>query len=71
MYRYDGFLFCIRGGIAALIMRAELFSPGMQYVSGAQFNELFSLRALAEAGASMAASGVRSPMLIASPATPA
>ncbi len=43
MYLWAGFIFFILGGIAALIMRLELYQPGLQYVTGAQFNELFSL----------------------------
>ena len=43
MYLWAGFLFFILGGVAALLMRLELFSPGIQVVSGETFNELFSL----------------------------
>ncbi|MES2155343.1 MAG: cbb3-type cytochrome c oxidase subunit I [bacterium] len=43
MYLWAGFIFFILGGIAALLMRLELYQPGLQYVTGQQFNELFSL----------------------------
>jgi cytochrome c oxidase subunit I len=43
MYLWAGFLFFILGGIAALLIRVELYSPGGQVVSGETFNELFSL----------------------------
>jgi len=43
MYIWTGFVFFILGGIAALLMRLELFAPGLQFVSGERFNELFSL----------------------------
>ncbi|MEA3143688.1 MAG: cytochrome c oxidase subunit [Thermoplasmata archaeon] len=43
MYLWAAFIFFVLGGIAALLMRLELYRPGLQYVTGAQFNELFSL----------------------------
>ena len=43
LYIWTGFIFFILGGIAALFMRLELFNPGIQFVQGPMFNELFSL----------------------------
>ncbi|HEX2066407.1 MAG TPA: cbb3-type cytochrome c oxidase subunit I, partial [Candidatus Thermoplasmatota archaeon] len=43
MYLWAGFLLFILGGLAALVIRVELFAPGMETVTGEQFNELFSL----------------------------
>ncbi|MEA3191126.1 MAG: cytochrome c oxidase subunit [Thermoplasmata archaeon] len=43
MYLWAGFVFFILGGIAALLMRLELYSPGEQMITGESFNELFSL----------------------------
>ena len=31
------------GGLMALIIRAELFSPGLQFLSNEQFNQLFTM----------------------------
>src|SRR5919108_157851 len=38
-----GFFFFIAGGILALLIRAELYSPGQQLVNQDHFNEIFSM----------------------------
>lgn len=43
MYLATSFLFFLFGGILALLMRAELFSPGRQVVSDGVFNQLFTM----------------------------
>jgi cytochrome c oxidase subunit 1 len=43
MYLITSFVFFGIGGILALIMRAELAKPGLQYVSNEQFNQLFTM----------------------------
>ncbi|MFC4561551.1 cytochrome c oxidase subunit I [Nocardiopsis mangrovi] len=43
MYLITSFAFFIFGGILALIIRAELFLPGMQVVTAEQFNQLFTM----------------------------
>jgi cytochrome c oxidase subunit 1 len=44
MYLWTGFLFFILGGIAALLLRAELFTPGDSGVlTGDQYNDAFTL----------------------------
>ena len=42
MYLFTILIFFLLGGIFALIMRLELFSPGLQYVTQDQFNRLFT-----------------------------
>jgi cytochrome c oxidase subunit I len=43
MYLITSFAFFAIGGILALIMRAELAKPGLQFVSAEQFNQLFTM----------------------------
>jgi cytochrome c oxidase subunit 1 len=43
LYLWTGFLFFILGGMAALMIRAELWLPGATVTDGASFNEFFSL----------------------------
>jgi cytochrome c oxidase subunit 1 len=44
MYLITSFLFFILGGLMALLIRAELFEPGMQVVQSAeQYNQLFTM----------------------------
>jgi cytochrome c oxidase subunit 1 len=43
MYLITSFSFFLFGGVLALIMRAELFKPGMQIVSNEQYNQLFTM----------------------------
>src|ERR1700710_1572614 len=43
MYLVTSFVFFILGGVMALLMRAELARPGMQYLSPEQYNELFTM----------------------------
>jgi len=43
MYIVTCFIFFFIGGLMALLIRAELFSPGMQFLSNEQFNQLFTM----------------------------
>src|ERR1041385_5939230 len=43
LYLWTGFLFFILGGLAALMIRMELWLPGATITDGATFNEFFSL----------------------------
>ncbi|AIJ34127.1 Cytochrome C oxidase polypeptide I [Corynebacterium imitans] len=43
MYIIMSFLWFFLGGLMALLIRAELFSPGMQFLSNEQFNQLFTM----------------------------
>jgi cytochrome c oxidase subunit 1 len=43
MYFWAAFAFFLIGGIAALVVRTELFTPGLDFVSGSTYNEMFSL----------------------------
>ena len=43
MYLVTSFIFFIVGGFMALLMRAELARPGMQFLSLEQFNQLFTM----------------------------
>ncbi|MEV6102920.1 cytochrome c oxidase subunit I [Nocardia sp. NPDC051981] len=43
MYLVVSFGFFLIGGLLALIMRAELARPGMQFLSNEQFNQLFTM----------------------------
>jgi cytochrome c oxidase subunit 1 len=43
MYLVTSFLFFMFGGVLALMMRAELARPGMQYLSYEQYNQLFTM----------------------------
>ncbi|MFY1633797.1 cytochrome c oxidase subunit I [Solwaraspora sp. WMMB335] len=43
MYMVTAFVFFMLGGLMALIMRAELARPGMQFLSPEQYNQLFTM----------------------------
>ena len=43
MYLVTSFLFFFLGGVMALLMRAELARPGMQFLSPEQYNQLFTM----------------------------
>ena len=43
MYIVTCFIFFFIGGLMALLIRAELFFPGMQFLSNEQFNQLFTM----------------------------
>ena len=43
MYLVTSFLFFFLGGFMALLMRAELARPGMQFLSPEQYNQLFTM----------------------------
>jgi len=43
MYLVTSFAFFIAGGLMALLMRAELARPGMQFLSNEQYNQLFTM----------------------------
>jgi cytochrome c oxidase subunit I len=43
MYMVTSFAFFLVGGLMALIMRAELARPGMQFLSPEQYNQLFTM----------------------------
>jgi cytochrome c oxidase subunit 1 len=43
MYGVTAFVFFLLGGVMALIMRAELARPGMQFLSPEQYNQLFTM----------------------------
>ncbi|MEV4103285.1 cytochrome c oxidase subunit I [Nonomuraea sp. NPDC049649] len=43
LYLITSFMFFLVGGIIALIMRAELAAPGLQFTSNEQFNQLFTM----------------------------
>ncbi|MBA4505370.1 cytochrome c oxidase subunit I [Corynebacterium sanguinis] len=43
LYIMMSFLWFFVGGLMALLIRAELFSPGLQFLSNEQFNQLFTL----------------------------
>jgi cytochrome c oxidase subunit I len=43
MYLVTSFLFFMFGGVLALIMRAELARPGMQFLTPEQYNQLFTM----------------------------
>ena len=42
MYIIMSFSFFFLGGLMALLIRAELFTPGLQFLSNEQFNQLFT-----------------------------
>jgi len=46
MYMATSFAFFLVGGVLALLIRAELFEPGMQIVTKEQYNMLFTMHAL-------------------------
>jgi cytochrome c oxidase subunit 1 len=43
MYMVSSFIFFFIGGFLALLMRAELARPGMQFLSPEQYNQLFTM----------------------------
>ncbi|MFB9542495.1 cytochrome c oxidase subunit I, partial [Micromonospora sagamiensis] len=43
MYMVTAFVFFMIGGLMALILRAELARPGMQFLSPEQYNQLFTM----------------------------
>ncbi|WP_084965609.1 cytochrome c oxidase subunit I [Thermoactinospora rubra] len=43
LYLITSFVFFLIGGVMALVMRAELAAPGLQYVTNEQFNQLFTM----------------------------
>lgn len=43
MYMIMSFSFFLIGGLMALLMRLELFNPGLQFLSNEQFNQLFTM----------------------------
>ncbi|WP_198662544.1 cbb3-type cytochrome c oxidase subunit I, partial [Nocardiopsis sp. TNDT3] len=43
MYLITSFVFFLFGGLLAVLMRIELFFPGMQAMSNEQFNQLFTM----------------------------
>ena len=43
MYMIMSFSFFFLGGLMALLLRAELFTPGLQFLSNEQFNQLFTM----------------------------
>jgi cytochrome c oxidase subunit 1 len=43
MYLVTSFIFFVLGGFMALVMRAELARPGMQFLSPEQYNQLFTM----------------------------
>ncbi|MGW0042650.1 aa3-type cytochrome oxidase subunit I [Rhodococcus sp. NPDC003348] len=43
LYLVTSFAFFLAGGLMALLMRAELAVPGMQFLSNEQFNQLFTM----------------------------
>ncbi|GIH28843.1 putative cytochrome c oxidase subunit 1-alpha [Acrocarpospora phusangensis] len=43
LYLITSFVFFLIGGVMALVMRAELAQPGMEFVSNEQFNQLFTM----------------------------
>ncbi|HEX5569077.1 MAG TPA: cbb3-type cytochrome c oxidase subunit I, partial [Streptomyces sp.] len=43
LYLATSFVFFVIGGIMALVMRAELARPGLQFMSNGQFNQAFTM----------------------------
>lgn len=43
MYIVTCFILFFIGGLMALLVRAELFLPGMQFLSNEQFNQMFTM----------------------------
>ena len=46
MYMATSFLFFLIGGLLALVIRAELFEPGTQFVSDTVYNQMFTMHGL-------------------------
>ncbi|MFB9880242.1 cytochrome c oxidase subunit I [Planobispora siamensis] len=43
LYLMTSFMFFLIGGVMALVIRAELVGPGLQFVSNEQYNQLFTM----------------------------
>ena len=43
MYMVTSFVFFVLGGALALLMRAELARPGLQFLTPEQYNQLFTM----------------------------
>ena len=43
MYLVTSFVFFVAGGVMAMLMRAELGQPGLQFLSPEQYNQLFTM----------------------------
>jgi cytochrome c oxidase subunit 1 len=43
LYLITSFVFFLFAGLLAMVIRAELFSPGLQFVTGKQYNEYFTI----------------------------
>ncbi|GAA0932222.1 cytochrome c oxidase subunit I [Nonomuraea longicatena] len=43
LYLITSFVFFLIGGVMALVMRAELAAPGLQFTTNEQFNQLFTM----------------------------
>ncbi|MEI7647633.1 MAG: cytochrome c oxidase subunit I [Actinomycetes bacterium] len=43
MYLITSFVFFLIAGLMAMVIRAELFSPGLQFVTNEQYNQLFTM----------------------------
>ena len=43
MYLITSFAFFLIGGVMALAIQAELASPGLQFLSNAQYNQMFTM----------------------------
>ena len=46
MYMASSFVFFLIGGLLALVIRAELFEPGTQFVSDTLYNQMFTMHGL-------------------------
>ena len=49
MYLTASFVFFIVGGLMAMLMRAELGRPGLQFLSPEQYNQLFTMHGTRDA----------------------
>ena len=45
-YIITSFIWFFLGGFMALLIRAELFNPGLRFLSNEQFNQLFTMHGL-------------------------
>ncbi len=43
MYLITSFVFFLIAGLMAMVIRAELFSPGLQFVTNEQYNQMFTM----------------------------
>ncbi|MEU6038029.1 cytochrome c oxidase subunit I [Actinomadura sp. NPDC047616] len=43
LYLITSFTFFLMAGLMAMVIRAELFSPGLQFVSNEQYNQMFTI----------------------------